>query len=69
MLNRFLLLAARRAANDPRLRAKAADLYRERAKPVIDRKVADIREVASQTDPRRKPAYFAGRVVRRLLDG
>ncbi len=68
MLRQLFSLAARRAAADPRLRAKAAEVARNHAKPLIERKLAGVRDVASKVDPRDNPAYFAGRVMRRLLD-
>ena len=69
LLRHILAHAARRAAANPRLRAKAAELYQSKGKPILQRKAAQIREIAQETDPREQPAYFAGRVLRRLIDG
>ncbi len=79
LLQRFLLQAARRLAADPRAREKAAELVEtqikpraraavEKSKPKIEAAKAEIRNIASETDPLEKPAEFAGRLTRRLID-
>jgi len=68
MLRNLISLAIRRAAADPRMRASAADFVQNRARPVMERKVADLKSLATEVDPRDDPAYFAGRALRRLFD-
>lgn len=67
LIRQLLTMAARRAAADPRVRAKAAELYHTQAKPVIARKAQGLRDLAAETDPRTDPARFAGRALKRLL--
>jgi len=79
ILRQILINAARRIAADPRAQAKAADLVEteikpraraaaDKAKPKIAAAKAEIRNIASQTDPLDKPAEFAGRLTRRIID-
>lgn len=78
-LQRLLYLAARKIAANPEARAKAAEVYRDevkpraeqamqKAKPKMDAAKAELRDMAAEIDPRREPARFAGRVVRRVID-
>jgi hypothetical protein len=82
-LQRILLYAARRVASDPRTREKAAEMYQNEikpraeaawreTKPKIERAAegakAELRDIAAETDPRREPARFAGRLARRIID-
>ncbi len=78
-LQRFLLQAARRLAADPRAREKAAELFEtevkprtkaavQKARPKIAAAKAEVRNIASETDPLDKPAEFAGRLTRRIID-
>ena len=78
-LQRFLLQAARRLAADPRARDKAAELFEpeikprakaaaQKAKPKIAAAKAEIRNIASETDPLDNPAEFAGRLTRRIIE-
>jgi len=79
ILRKILINAARRIAADPRAQAKAADLVEteikpraraaaDKAKPKIAAAKAEIRNIASQTDPLDQPAEFAGRLTRRIID-
>ena len=79
LLQRFLLQAARRLAADPRAREKAAELFEteikprakaavQKAKPKLAAAKAEVRDIASETDPLDKPAEFAGRLTRRIID-
>jgi len=68
LIRQLLGLAARRAAADPRVRAKTAEFVETTAKPMFARKMQGVRDVATRVDPRENPAYFAGRALRRLLD-
>lgn len=82
-LHRFLLHAARRVASNPRTREKAAELFEtevkpraeeawRKTKPTIERATeeakAAFRKLAAETDPRKEPARFAGRLARRIID-
>ncbi len=79
ILRSLLMNAARRLAADPRARAKAAEVVEaeikpraraavEKTKPKIDAAKAEIRNIAAETDPLDKPAEFAGRLTRRIID-
>ncbi len=79
LLQRLLLNAARKIAANPEAREKAAEIYRDevkpraeqavkKAKPKMDAARAELRDMAAETDPRREPARFAGRVMRRVID-
>ena len=78
-LRQLLWRAAAKVASDPELRAKAAEVVNrevvpraeaawEQTKPKLEAARQDVREVAEETDPRKHPALFAGRVTRRLRD-
>lgn len=67
ILRTLITMAARRAAADPRVRAKAADLYEKQARPVIARKVQGARQAAAEGQPDEHPARRAGRIIGRLL--
>ena len=67
ILRHLLTMAARRAAADPRVRAKAAEFYETQAKPVIGRKLQSARQAAAEGQPGEHPARLAGRVIGRLL--
>ena len=77
MLRRLLFNAARKAAADPRVRAKAADVFerevRPRAmaawaetKPKLDAAHDDIKKAATKVDPRSDLAGFVGELKRRI---
>lgn len=79
ILRKLLVNAARKIAADPRTRAKAADLLENqvkprmrdaaaRARPKIEAARAELKDLAAETDPRRNPAEFAGRLTRRIID-
>ncbi len=65
----FFLAAARRAASDPRVRAKAKEIYENKARPVLARKARELKEAASERTPEEHPARFVGRAFKRFLDG
>lgn len=76
---RLLLHAARRLASDPRVRAKAAEVYEEevkpraeaawrRTKPKLEAAKAELHEIAAETDPRKHPRKFARKLKERLLE-
>ncbi len=79
ILRQLLMSAARRIAANPRAREKAAELVEteikpraraamEKARPKVAAAKAEIRNIAAETDPLDKPAEFAGRLTRRLID-
>ncbi len=78
LLRRLLFNAARKAAADPRIRAKAADVFEREikprataawaeTKPRLDAARDDIKKAAATIDPRDDPAGFAGELKRRLV--
>ena len=69
VLRHLLLAAARRAAADPRVRAKAKEIYEDKARPVLARKARELKEEAARRDPEEHPARFVGRAFKRFLDG
>ena len=77
LLRRLLFHAARKAAADPRVRAKAADVFEREimprataawseTKPRLDAARDDIKKAAATVDPRSDPAGFAGELKRRI---
>ncbi len=77
LLRRLLFNAARKAATDPRVRAKAADVFENtvkpraeaawaEAKPRLDAARDEIKQAAEAVDPRHDPAGFAGELKRRI---
>lgn len=69
LIRSLVALAARRVANDPKVRAKARELAETHAKPVVEEKIAEVREVARDAEPGTHPARVAGRAFKKLLDG
>ncbi|GAB5470296.1 MAG: hypothetical protein Kilf2KO_33260 [Rhodospirillales bacterium] len=70
MLVRSLVaMAARRLASDPKLRAKATDLAKTHAKPLVERKAKAVQETVRAAEPGTHPARVAGRAFKRLIDG
>jgi hypothetical protein len=78
ILRRLLTHAARRAAADPRVQAKAADLYEEQVKPRADTAwrntkanfdfaKSELRDIAGETDPRKNPTEFLSKAKKRLF--
>jgi len=79
LLRRLLFNAARRAAADPRIRARAADVFESRIKPSataawaetkprLDAARDNIKKAAAMVDPRSDPAGFAGELKRRMAE-
>ncbi len=79
LLRSLLFRAARRAAADPRVQAKAAELYQREvkpraeaawadAKPKLDAARRDLGRIARESDPRRDPKGFAAKLKRRFID-
>ncbi len=69
LIRRLLLGAARRAAMDPRVQARARQAFDQKARPLLRKKARQAKELAGERAPGEHPARFAGRIVRRLLDG
>jgi hypothetical protein len=79
LLRRLLINAARKAAADPRVQAKAADIYEREvkprakaawaeAKPRLEAARDDVKDAAAKVDPRDDPAGFAGEIKRRFVE-
>ena len=79
LLGKFLLHAVKRVAINERVQRAAADTYKneikpraqaawDKARPRIEETKADIGHIAEETDARRHPARFAGKVTRRVLN-
>ena len=79
MIRRMLARAAMRAAADPRVQERAADVYEreikpraravvENAKPTVQAARDDLRAAAHESDPRRDPVGFAKALKRRFVD-
>jgi hypothetical protein len=79
ILRRLLAYAARRVASDPRVQAKAAELYEAEVKPRaeaawrntkanLDFAKSELRDVAGETDPLKNPKEFMSKAKKRLLD-
>ncbi len=79
LLHRALWMAVRKVAADPRVRAKAVQVFDdevkpraaaawERTKPRIETAKAELKQIAAETDPRKDPRGFAAKVKARFLD-
>lgn len=83
LFSRLVMTGVRRAMQDPRVQAKAAEVAQREVKPRVEaaaragrdqlgRAAQDWREASQEADPRERPAEFAGRFAgrlkRRLLD-
>ncbi|MFQ5940066.1 MAG: hypothetical protein ACE5KL_08395 [Alphaproteobacteria bacterium] len=79
ILRRLVLHAARRIASDPRVQAKAAEVFEKevkprakaawrQTKPRLDAAKAELQDIAGETDPREKPREFAAKVKQRFFD-
>ena len=83
IIRQLLVAGVRRALEDPRVRAKAAEVADREVKPRVQAAARagreqlasakrDWCEASQEVDPREKPAEFAGRLVgrfkRRLID-
>ena len=79
MLPRLLLRAVKRIASDPRVQAKATEVFEKevkprakaawrQTKPRLDTAMTELRDIARETDPRENPRKFVAKVKQRLLD-
>ncbi len=75
-MRRMLFRAAVRVASDPKVRARARDVFDQevrpraenawrRAEPHLDAARSDLLEAAKAADPRREPGRFAGEMIKR----
>ena len=80
ILRTLLWRAARHFVADPRIQAKAADIYQREVKPRAQavgqtargRLAAgrdELRDIAGEIDPREDPGGFLAKVKRRFIDG
>jgi hypothetical protein len=76
---RALIEAAKRAARDPRVRAKAAEIVQKevkprakeawrQAKPKLDAAKTDLKNISRETDPRKNPREFASKLKQRFFN-
>ena len=68
LLQRLLFSAARRIAADPKVQAKAADLYEHDVKPKLSAAKDELRELTDQVNPLDDPRGFARRVRDRIRE-
>ena len=79
LVRRLLAMAARRAAADPRVKAKAAELYQAQVKPRaqsaaretkanLDFAKSELSDIAREIDPIKNPKAFLAQAKRRLYD-
>ncbi len=79
LLSQLLWRAAKRIASDPRVRARASEVYERevkpraeaawrQTKPRLDAAKAELADIARETDPRENPRKFVAQVKRRFLD-
>ncbi len=79
ILHRMLFHAAKRLGSDPRVRAKAAEVFENevkprakaawrRTKPKLDAAKAELSAIARETDPREHPRAFAAKVKERIVN-
>ncbi|MEO1190759.1 MAG: hypothetical protein AAFY02_03325 [Pseudomonadota bacterium] len=69
LLRSLAMMAARRVASDPKLRAKAKDIAQTHAKPMVERKAKAVQSAVREAAPGTHPARVAGRAVKRLIKG
>lgn len=78
VLRNLLFMAARRVMTDPRVRAKAADMYDAEVRPRahnaakatkanLDFARDELREIAAEIDPRDDPKAFLRAAKKRLF--
>ena len=79
ILRRLLVQAATKLVSDPRVRAKAADVFERevkpraaaawrQTKPKLESVRDELREIAEEADPRDNPRAFAAKLRDRLRD-
>jgi hypothetical protein len=79
-IGRWFITAATRLTRDPRVRAKAVELFHtevkpraaetwRQAKPKLEAAGKDLRDIARETDARNNPGLFAAKLKKRFIDG
>lgn len=79
LLSQLLWHVAKRIASNPRVRARASEVYEgqvkpraeaawRQTKPRLDAAKAELRDIVRETDPRENPRKFVAQVKRRFLD-
>lgn len=68
MLRRLLISAARRFAADPKVQAKAADVYEQDVKPKLSAAQDELKDLAGEVNPLEDPAGFARRLRDRVRE-
>lgn len=68
MLRRLLFSAARRIASDPKVQAKAADVYERDVKPKLSAAQSELKDLAGEVNPLEDPAGFARRLRDRVRE-
>lgn len=69
ILRRLFMSAAQRVASDPKMRAKAKQVFNENARPILEKKAREAKQMAADREPGEHLARFAGRAFKKLLDG
>ena len=79
LLSQLLWHVAKRIASNPRVRAKATEVYEgqvkpraeaawRQTKPRLDAAKTELQDIARETDFRENPGKFVAQVKRRFLD-
>jgi len=68
MLRRLLISAARRFAADPKVQAKAADVYEQDVKPKLSAAQDELKDLTGEVNPLEDPAGFARRLRDRVRE-
>ena len=79
LLPQLLWHAAKRIASNPRLRARASEVYEgqvkpraeaawRQTKPRLDAAKTELQDIARETDFRENPGKFVAQIKRRFLD-
>ena len=68
ILRRLLISAAQRFAADPKVQAKAADVYQQGVKPKLSAAQEELRDLSGEVNPLQDPAGFARRLRDRIRE-
>ena len=79
IISRWFISAATRLSTDPRVRAKAAELFEtevkpraaetwQKTRPKIEATRDELKQMARETDARNNPGAFAAALRKRYLD-
>jgi hypothetical protein len=79
LISRWFISTATRLTRDPRVRAKAAELFHKEVKPraaetwrktrpKLQAAGKDLRDIARETDARNNPGLFAAKLKKRFID-